>query len=106
MDMLLLVKFAAAFVLVISLMFILSWALKKTGLGGPILKGSSDRRLSVIETLPVDHKRRLILVRRDDREHLILLGPESETLIEASIPAVEHNESVVRFSRDPRNVKI
>jgi flagellar protein FliO/FliZ len=34
----------------------------------------AQRRLSVIETLPLDPSRRLVLVRIDDQERLILLG--------------------------------
>jgi flagellar protein FliO/FliZ len=33
-----------------------------------------DRRLSIVETLPLDPNRRLVLVRMDDVERLILLG--------------------------------
>jgi len=35
----------------------------------------------------VDAKRKLVLLRRDDTEHLILLGPNSDTLVEAGIDA-------------------
>lgn len=106
MDMLLLAKFFMAFVFVISLMYLLSWGLRKTGLGGPALKGGSKRRLSVVETLQIDHKRRLVLVRRDDKEHLIVLGADGEAVVETGISATGEDETVVPFARDPRNVKI
>ena len=45
---------------------------------GPIsllrLKPASERRMQVIESLILDPQRRLILVRCDQRERLILLG--------------------------------
>jgi hypothetical protein len=33
-----------------------------------------DRRLGVVETASVDQKRKLVLIRRDDVEHLIITG--------------------------------
>jgi flagellar protein FliO/FliZ len=106
MDMLLLLKFASVFVFVISLMLLFSWGLKKTGLAGVVMRPSAHRRLEVVEFLPLDHRRRLVLVRRDDREHLLVLGTESETVVETNIAAAAKDEHVVAFSRDPRNVKI
>ena len=107
MDALLFLKFLSVFVFVITLMLLLSWGLKKVGLGGPMMKKAGKRRLKIVEFLPIDHKRRLVLVRRDDREHLLVLGPDSETVVETGIVAAgEDDEHVVQFARDPRNVKI
>lgn len=87
MDGAMLLKFFAAFVFVIGLMLLVSWVVRKSGLSGAAFAPAGKRRLKVVEFLPVDHRRKLVLVRRDDREHLILLGPESQTLVEADIPA-------------------
>jgi flagellar protein FliO/FliZ len=35
----------------------------------------------------VDAKRRLVLVRRDDREHLLLLGATQDVVVESGIAA-------------------
>ncbi|BDW88034.1 FliO/MopB family protein [Thalassospira tepidiphila] len=43
------------------------------------------RRLSVVEVVPVDTKRRLVLLKRDDTEHLVMLGPNGDTVIERNI---------------------
>lgn len=48
---------------------------------------TGERRLSLVEVRPLDAKRKLVLVRRDDREHLVLLGATSDLLIETDIPA-------------------
>ncbi len=48
-------------------------------------KPQRDRRLAVVESLPLDIKRRLVIVRCDDREHLLLLGGEQDMLIAAGI---------------------
>lgn len=45
----------------------------------------ADRRLSVVETLVLDPARRLVLVRVDDQERLILLG-DGQILAHAAAP--------------------
>ncbi|HEX6956640.1 MAG TPA: hypothetical protein VF194_01520 [Ferrovibrio sp.] len=45
------------------------------------------QRIGVIETMPVDGSRRLVLVRRDDTEHLLLLGSDGDLVIETGIVA-------------------
>ncbi|EKV26685.1 hypothetical protein C882_2194 [Caenispirillum salinarum AK4] len=51
------------------------------------LRGRSRaaRRLEVVEVRPVDPKRRLVLVRRDDREHLLLIGGPDDVVVERGI---------------------
>ena len=46
-----------------------------------------DRRLAVVETLMLGPKQRLILVRRDNVEHLVLSGPDGATVVEQNIAA-------------------
>lgn len=108
MDWLLYIKCLSAFVFVIAVMLLLSWVLKKAGVAGAMLQRADKRRLKIVEFLPIDHKHRLVLVRRDDREHLLVLGPDSETVIESGIVATEEGDGdqVVSFARDQRNVKI
>lgn len=48
-----------------------------TGLTGP----RSERRLSVKETLILDPRRRVVIVKADGEEHVLLLGPERETVL-------------------------
>ena len=43
------------------------------------------RRLSVVEVIPVDTKRRLVLLKRDDTEQLVMLGPTGDMVIERNI---------------------
>ena len=47
---------------------------------------SAPKRLSVSDVLSIDAKRRLVLVKRDDAEHLLLLGPERDLVVERNIP--------------------
>ena len=46
----------------------------------------NGKRLQVVDAIPIDARRRLILVRRDDSEHLLLLGPDGDRVIESGIP--------------------
>ena len=54
-----------------------------------MLKWLRDRnaptRVTVIESLPVDGKRRVILVRRDNTEHLVMVGGRNDLVIEHNI---------------------
>lgn len=77
-----------ALALVLALMGLLALFAKKLGLSQR--SGTSkSKRLTVIEDLPLDHKRKAILLQRDDKEHLVILGPNSETVIETKIKPKE-----------------
>ncbi len=52
----------------------------------------TGRSLQIIETLPLDAKRRIVLIQRDDRRHLILLGMDGDTIIEKDIAVSEDEE--------------
>jgi flagellar protein FliO/FliZ len=81
-------RFLLALAFVLGLIAALAWAARRFGLGGGFapMKGRSAR-LAVVEATMLDAKRRLVLIRRDDREHLLLLGPTGETVVEAGIAA-------------------
>ena len=84
-------RFLLALVFVIGLIGLVATLARRFGLGFPTtaLKRSKNRRLSVVEVTPVDGRRRLVLVRRDNTEHLILLSPSRELLIESGITPTE-----------------
>jgi len=46
-------------------------------------RASPARELEVVESLMLDPKRRLVRVRHGSKEHLILLGVQSELLVDA-----------------------
>jgi len=82
------IKFAAALVFVLSLMGGLAYVLKRIGPGGRGgLISTGRRRLKIIETLPLDARRKAILIERDNRQHLVIIGPSGETVVETNIPA-------------------
>lgn len=43
------------------------------------------RRLDIVDTFDLDRERQLVIVRRDNTEHLVLIGGPNDVLIEASI---------------------
>lgn len=47
--------------------------------------GARERRLELVETLPVDARRMIALVRRDGREHLVLIAPEGHLVLETAL---------------------
>ena len=70
-----------------------------------------DPRLDVVESTNVDGKRRLVLIRRDDVEHLIMTGGPVDVVIETGIgekksrrtaEVVEGPTTV--YSRPPRSL--
>ncbi|HFB2047884.1 MAG TPA: hypothetical protein TECP_00228 [Hyphomicrobiaceae bacterium MAG_BT-2024] len=44
-----------------------------------------ERRLDVVDQLTIDGRRRLVLVRRDNKEHLIMTGGPADVVIETNI---------------------
>ncbi len=51
--------------------------------------GNRMKRLGVITTTPVDNKRQLVIVRRDNKEHLIMIGGPNDVVIETGIDPEE-----------------
>jgi flagellar protein FliO/FliZ len=91
------IRVVASLLLVLGLIVAALWAVRRYGLGGPLLRGNTRRRLGVVEVLAVDGKNRLVLVRRDNREHLVLIGATGSILLERDIsPPVAASEETGR----------
>lgn len=76
-----------ALVFVLALLGLLFLVLRRFGFGGAMPRNRGQRRrLALVEVLPIDAKRRLVLLRRDGQEHLILLGPDKDLLVESVAP--------------------
>ncbi len=79
-----------ALALVLALMLGAAYALRRwSGIipGLAIPTSGAARRLAVVETLTLNPRARLVIVRRDNVEHLILLRPDSSQVIEGGIAA-------------------
>ncbi len=80
------VKFFIAFVVVLGLIGAIAWALRRFG-AGRFRDNARGRqpRLAVIDHASVDGRRRLILVRRDNVEHLLMIGGPTDIVVEPNI---------------------
>ena len=81
------VRFFLAFLVVLGLIGATAWAVRRFGtgrLGGASARGRQPR-LGVIDYASVDARRRLILVRRDNVEHLLMIGGPTDVVVEANI---------------------
>ncbi len=81
------VRFFIAFIVVFALIGAAAWLVRRFGagnLGGAAARGRQPR-LAVIEAGAVDGRRKLVIVRRDNVEHLIMIGGPTDILIEANI---------------------
>jgi flagellar protein FliO/FliZ len=88
MDGLTFIRFLAAFLFVLALIGVCVWAARRFGLVARMSPGTkSGQRLKIVDILPIDARRRAILLRRDNVEHLVILGEKEATLIESGIPA-------------------
>jgi len=86
-EMPLAVRFFLAFVIVLGLIGAAAWAVRRFGTGRYGGAGQRGRqpRLAVIDHASVDARRRLILIRRDNVEHLLLIGGPTDVVVEPNI---------------------
>ena len=86
-EMPLAVRFFLAFLIVLGLIGATAWAVRRFGTGrlGGASRAGRQPRLAVIDYASVDGRRRLILVRRDNVEHLMMIGGPTDVVVEANI---------------------
>ncbi|HTQ33256.1 MAG TPA: flagellar biosynthetic protein FliO [Stellaceae bacterium] len=79
-------KFFIAFAVVLALIGLTAWLVRRFGssrLGGTA-RGRQPR-LAVIDAAAVDGRRRLVLIRRDNIEHLLMIGGPTDLVVEPNI---------------------
>jgi flagellar protein FliO/FliZ len=97
--------FALAFVL--ALILAAAWAFRRFGRGTvltPRRAGPYRRRLGIVEAIALDTRRKLVLVRRDDREHLLIIGAQGETVVETGIVVPSDDDAEAAPGRRERPV--
>jgi flagellar biogenesis protein FliO len=80
-------RFLIAFLVVIGQIGVTAWLVRRFGasrLGGGGTRGRQPR-LAVIDAATVDARRRLILIRRDNVEHLLIIGGPTDVVVEQNI---------------------
>jgi flagellar protein FliO/FliZ len=79
--------FIFAFVVVLALIGLAAWLVRR--FAGNRLGANANRsrmpRLAVIDAAAVDGRRRLVLVRRDNVEHLLMIGGPTDIVVEPNI---------------------
>src|SRR5919198_5557531 len=74
-------------IVVLGLLALAFWLLRRFGggrLGGDAMRGRRPR-LAVIDQATVDSRRRLVLIRRDNVEHLLIIGGPTDVVVEQNI---------------------
>jgi flagellar biogenesis protein FliO len=79
-------QFAITLVVVLLLLAVVVWLVRRYSRGG-LAGGGRGRlpRLAIVDAMAVDNRRKLVLVRRDNVEHLILIGGPSDLVVEPGI---------------------
>jgi flagellar protein FliO/FliZ len=80
------VQFLLSFLVILGVIGAIWWSVRRFGSGrlGANTRGRQPR-LAVIDYASVDNRRRLILVRRDNIEHLLMIGGPTDIVVEPNI---------------------
>jgi flagellar protein FliO/FliZ len=65
-----------------------------------LFRPKGDRRLEVIDHASIDGRRKLILIRRDDVEHLLLTGGPVDVVVETGIKSAAARPVIMPASAD------
>ena len=97
-EMPLAARFFIAFLVVLALIGLTAWLVRRFGanrLGGAGARGRQPR-LAVIDAATVDGRRRLVLIRRDNIEHLLMIGGPTDLVVEPNIVRAVGSREVTR----------
>ena len=89
-------KFFILFVIVLALIGVIAWLVRRFGanpFGGSSARGRQPR-LAVVDAAEVDARRKLVIIRRDNVEHLLMIGGPTDVVVE---------QNIVRASSAPRD---
>ena len=98
----------AALLFVVALFALTVWAFKSVfgDSGTQSTRKGREKRLGVVETATVDANRKLCLIRRDDVEHLLIIGGPVDVVVETGIKGRPHlnpsHGDVVIAKNEPR----
>ena len=108
--------FSIALLIVLALIGVTVWLVRRFRAnrpGGDAARGRQPRRLAVIDAARVDGSRSVVLIRRNNIEHLLMIGGATDVVIEANImrttgaresarpPAPERGRLAAELSRLP-----
>lgn len=90
MDALSLLRMLGALLLVLGSLLCALWLVKRYDLSMPrkwlerLGNNGAERRLQVVERLAIDQRRSVVLLRRDQTEFSVLIGPEGVTVLDSA----------------------
>ena len=84
MDWMNYLQFAIALLVVLALMGLLTLALKKLNLAQSGMHGKGNR-IKIIEQRMIDSRHKVAIIRCDDKDHLVILGQNGNTVIKADM---------------------
>ncbi len=87
-----LIRVIASFAFVIGLIFLLSWGLKNLRGNRWVEKVQGPRRLQMVEQLYLDSRHKLVLVKCDEEEHLLMVGGGHEVAKLGAVSAKGNNK--------------
>jgi flagellar protein FliO/FliZ len=94
MEIPLAIRFLVAFLIVLGVIAAAAWAMRRFGtrrLAGPSSARGRQPRLAVIDSVSIDGHRRLILIRRDNVEHLLMTGGPTDVVVAPNIVRAGHD---------------
>jgi hypothetical protein len=95
-EMPLAAKFFIAFAIVLALIGLTAWLVRRFGSNRLGSSRGRQPRLAVIDAAPVDGRRRLVLIRRDNIEHLLMIGGPTDLVVEPNIVRAVGTREVAR----------
>lgn len=95
------VRFFLGFAFTISLIGVVYWLARRYAGRFGIMRSHVTGRLSVTGQISLDPRRRVMLVRCDDREHLLLLGPNNDLVIDSSASAGSFHSALQAAGDNP-----
>jgi flagellar protein FliO/FliZ len=81
------IQFFLAFLVVLGLIAATAWVVRRFGAGriGNAAARGRQPRLGVVDHANVDSRRRLLIIRRDNVEHLVMVGGPTDVVVETNI---------------------
>ncbi len=102
-EMPLAVKFFVAFAVVLVLIGLTAWLVRRFGSNRLGSARGRQPRLAVIDAAAVDGRRRLVLIRRDNIEHLLMIGGPTDLVVEPNIVRAVGAREVAREQPGPHD---
>ena len=88
-----------ALAIVLALIVLAVWLLKLLSQTTQSLGRGRQKRLSIVDSIPIDQKRQAVIIRRDGVEHLLVIGGANDLLVETGFEAPALPAAPVRPAR-------